>query len=141
MKRVWNVTDDPRTDIRPCSLMIFQKSVAPGRYVNVPDARLAKAKKIYKDSEAGLVYIGDQLPEGYLRAKETIHLKVPEGHARAHGPLTPIEVERAVASLSPKGFENPSPKDEPPEEKEDSKSKKSSKYSFKKKGEDKGDKD
>lgn len=139
MKRVWNVSDDPRRkDVQPRTLMIFQKSVAPGRYVNVPDARLAKAKKIYQDVEAGLVHIGDQLPEGYLRAKETIHLKVPEGHARAHGPLTSVEVDRAMAPIA-----EAKPEEKKEESKDDSKSSygKKSKYSSKKKDEDKVDED
>jgi hypothetical protein len=86
-QKVWNVSDDPSTDVAARTIMVFGKSVPPGRFVWAEDSRLARAHKIKKDIENGLLYVGALPPKSYLDSKgRKKHLSLPKGHKRAHGP-------------------------------------------------------
>lgn len=83
--RVWNITDDPRRkDIAGVQLMILQKLVKPGAFVTLPDSETGGAK-LLEDQKRGLIWIGDQLPAGYLKAKNAKKVVLKEGVKRAHG--------------------------------------------------------
>jgi hypothetical protein len=86
-QKVWNISDDPSTPVPARTLMVLGKTVLPGRFIYVDDKRLARAHKVRKDVEAGLLFIGPKLPAAYLASKQSkVHLKMPAGHKRAHGP-------------------------------------------------------
>jgi len=85
MQKVWNITDGPRYRGAARTIMLFGKTVPPGRYVLVPEARLARAHKLVKDIDAGMVHVGD-LPGWYLASKKPPRVPFPIGHSRAHGP-------------------------------------------------------
>lgn len=92
-QKVWNVSDDPSTAVPARTIMVLGKAVLPGRFIYVDDKRLARAHKVKKDVEAGLLFVGAKLPASYLASKQSkIHLKMPAGHKRAHGPSKPAKV-------------------------------------------------
>src|SRR5512137_3089792 len=70
--RIWNVTDDARTDVTAHTRMVLGKVVKPGRSVLVDASRLEGATKIAKDVKAGHLYIGDTLPAEYLSQKKPV---------------------------------------------------------------------
>ncbi|NNL48481.1 MAG: hypothetical protein HKO76_08960 [Acidimicrobiia bacterium] len=86
-QKVWNVSDDPGTPVAARTIMVLGKAVPPGRYIWVDEDRLKRAAKVKKAAEDGLLFIGEKLPKAYLDSKMVkVHLKMPTGHARAHGP-------------------------------------------------------
>ena len=96
-QKVWNVSDDPSTEVPARTIMVLGRAVLPGRFIYVDDKRLARAHKVKKDVEAGLLFIGAKLPAAYLATKKTkVHLKMPAGHKRAHGP--PPKAKKAPKS-------------------------------------------
>jgi hypothetical protein len=98
MQKVWNITDHPGSEVAPSTLMLFGKRVLPGRYVKVEDAQLKNAHKTAKDVKAGLIHIGDKLPDTYTAAKGMVHARLPQGHARAHG--APVKAKAAKVVVS-----------------------------------------
>jgi hypothetical protein len=70
--RVWNITDDSRTDVVSHTRMVLGKVVKPGRSVMVDQQRLQSATKTLKEISAGLLYVGDVLPAEYLTQKKPI---------------------------------------------------------------------
>jgi hypothetical protein len=82
MAKVWNITGGPGSESPPTVLMLLGKRVLPGRYTKVEASQLKNAHKIKKDVEAGLVFIGDKLPESHAAP---VHARLPVGHARSHG--------------------------------------------------------
>jgi hypothetical protein len=110
-QKVWNVSDDPSTAVPARTIMVLGKTVLPGRFIYVDDKRLARAHKVKKDVEAGLLFVGPKLPAAYLASKQSkIHLKMPAGHKRAHGPDKPAKV---VAKPAVKAAAKPAPKPAP----------------------------
>lgn len=106
-QKVWNVSDDPSTAVPARIVMVLGKAVLPGRFIYVDDRRLARAHKVKKDVEEGLLFIGAKLPSAYLASKQSkIHLKMPAGHKRAHGPDKPV---KPTAKQAPKPAK-PAPK-------------------------------
>lgn len=90
MKKVWNITDHPRTGVTPHALVLFGKRVIPGRYVKVEDAQLKGAHKLQKDIDAGLVYVGEKPPTDYATLHNPPRATLPKGHVRSHGPGAPV---------------------------------------------------
>ena len=92
--KVWNVTDGPGFKGRARALMLFGKTVAPGRYVDVKGEQLKNAHKIQKDVAAGMVYIGNTLPDSYAATRAKTKPRFPTKAVRAHG-------EHVVAKAKP----------------------------------------
>lgn len=99
-QKVWNISDDPSTAVPARTIMVLGKAVMPGRFIYVDDKRLGRAHKVKKDAAEGLLFIGPKLPAAYLASKQSkVHLKVPAGHKRAHGP---DKVAKTVAKAAAK---------------------------------------
>lgn len=96
--RIWNVSDDPKTEAKSQSLLLFGKLVPPGRFVEVDEADLVNAHKLKKQQELGHVYVGKQLPPKYLKSMNPPRAKLPEGIARAHG-KAPVDVIAAEGQV------------------------------------------
>lgn len=97
MAKIWNITDHPKTDAPGVTWMVLGRSVKPGRFVRIPDARLVRAHKVQKDVEAGNLYIGEQPPPDYVKAKKPPRATLEAGVARSHGEV-PTE---AIAAEAP----------------------------------------
>lgn len=82
MKKVWNITDHPKSKVPASVLMLFGKRVLPGRYVKVEDSQLKNAHKIQKDAAAGLVFVGDKPPADYAAKKTPARARLPKDHVR-----------------------------------------------------------
>lgn len=90
LTRIWNITDDVNPNVKPQNIMVLGTLLKPGRSVQVDEKALVKAHKVKKDRDAGLLFIGKNLPSSYLRAKAPARAKLPAGVAQAHAPvLTP----------------------------------------------------
>lgn len=129
MEKVWNLTDDPRTEGPGITMMLFGKSVLPGRCVKVPEDMVKASKKIQVDIDAGRVAVGRRPPQGYLDAKAPPKAVRPAGSEVNHKPTTDAPVEEVKESPKPEP-KKPSvkveePSDEPAEDnsEEDSKEK------------------
>jgi len=110
-QKVWNVSDDPSTEVPARTLMVLGKTVLPGRFIYVDDKRLARAHKVKKDVEAGLLFVGPRLPANYLASKQSkVHLKMPAGHKRAHGPDKVAPKVKAAKPAKPAPEAPPPPK-------------------------------
>lgn len=113
MVRVWNVTDDARTAVVPHTRMVLGKVIKPGRSVLVDAERLDRATKVKKEVVAGLLFIGEKLPAGYVSQKKppraTVDARVvdsrgkPTGEkvkvASGHGAATASTEKKVVVSL------------------------------------------
>lgn len=101
-QKVWNISDDPSTPVPARTLMVLGKTVLPGRFIYVDEKRLTRAHKVKKDVEAGLLFVGAKLPAAYLTSKQSkIHLKMPAGHKRAHGPDKVVKtMSKAAAKVT-----------------------------------------
>lgn len=86
MARIWNITDHPGTAHTPRVMMVLGRSIRPGKSINVPDERLAHAKKVQKAVVAKKLAIGSKPPASYLVAKNLTRLEMPAGAKRSHGP-------------------------------------------------------
>ena len=121
--RIWNITDDPANDHSPRGLMVFGRSVPPGRYVLVDTARLEGAHKLNKDVDNGLVYVGSR--PSYVAARQMPRLTLPEGVNRAHhsvsapsepthvalyGSDKPVVLDSSSTSVEDVSIEPPAPK-------------------------------
>ena len=100
MKKVWNITDDPRTDVPASILMLFGRQVPPGQYISVQDAELVNCHKLDGAIASKMVAIGDKPPADYLAAKSPLHLNLKDGHSRAHGIGLSSAVQDAEVSSS-----------------------------------------
>jgi hypothetical protein len=69
MKRVWNITDDANSKVKPHNRMVLGKILKPGQAVQVDEARLARAHKVHKDEAAGYLHIGPRPPASYQAVK------------------------------------------------------------------------
>lgn len=96
LESVWNITDDPRSEHTPVSMMVLGRNLKPGQRVQVDSGRLATAHKVHKDKDAGLLYIGNRPPADYLTAKNPPRVKLDPKLARAHG-RPPISAVAAAA--------------------------------------------
>jgi len=80
MTRVWNITNDPSTDVPAQNLVVLGKLLKPGQSMQVDEARLKYAHKTKKDIEAKLLAVG-KAPPSYLAT--AVMAKLPEGMARS----------------------------------------------------------
>ena len=83
--RIWNVTDDPATDLVPRILTVFGVAVSPGRFILVDSGRLEGAHKLKKDEEAGLVFIGHQPAYKVPKVRLTLPKEVNRAHHQEGG--------------------------------------------------------
>jgi len=97
MAKIWNITDHPRTDAPGVTWMVLGRAIKPGRFVRIPDERLTHAHKVHKDVEAGNLYIGEQPPPDYVKAKKPPRVVLDKGVIRSHGAV-PAEAIAAEAS-------------------------------------------
>lgn len=81
MTRVWNVSNDPSTDVVPQNLMVRGKLLRPGQSMQVDEASLKNAHKTKKDIEAKLLAVGRATPS-YLAAvgKAMLPAEMARGH-------------------------------------------------------------
>jgi hypothetical protein len=115
MTRVWNVTNNPSTDVKSQNLLVLGKVLQPGQSVQVDEEQLKLAHKIHAAVEAKLLYVGKDAP-GYL-ARAT-RATLPVGMARSHGagvppPVAPVS---ALAAESKVVAKEPSAEEEKPSE-------------------------
>jgi hypothetical protein len=68
--RVWNITDDSRTEVPPHNRMVLGKTIKPGRSVLVDEDRLRMASKVQKEVTMGYLHVGNQLPKSYSAQKQ-----------------------------------------------------------------------
>lgn len=98
--KVWNITDDPRSEHLMEPLVLFGKKVAPGKSVVVPDAVWAKALKSLKAEKEGFLFAGDKLPAEYLVATGRMKAKFAKGGVRTHG-ITPGTMAKLGPAVKP----------------------------------------
>ena len=106
MKKIWNITDHPETEVETRVVVVFGQKILPGGYIRVEDEQLVNAHKLEKDIAAGLVSVGDEPPAGYLIAKGVMPAATVKSRVQVHGEsLTPaIEPPKFV---KPKAEEGP----------------------------------
>jgi hypothetical protein len=118
MVRVWNITDGGRSGAHPHNRMILGKAVKPGQAVQVDEARLMIAKKVHKDVESGILYVGPRPPAWYLKVKKPPKavldgrrvdasgkaagkkVVVAKGHARVPAEAIAADSEKAIKDIS-----------------------------------------
>jgi hypothetical protein len=86
--RIWNVTDDPNTEVPAQPVVEFGKTIMPGRFITVDEALLATAHKLQDDVANKLVCVGKNPPVSYMTAKVVVNAKLPKGVGRAHGQVS-----------------------------------------------------
>jgi hypothetical protein len=110
MTRVWNVTNDPSTDVLAQNLMVLGKLLKPGQSMQVEEASLKTAHKVTKDVGLKLLAVG-KTPPSYLVAG--VKATLPVTVARAHGEV-PVE---AIAADAPAAVEDKLSEEKPEETK------------------------
>jgi len=91
--KVWNISDHPETDVEAQNLFLYGRSVAPGRFVRVPDEALKNPRKLMKEVAAGLAHLGETPPEDYLKARKPPKAEKPLNGVFAHGALLETKAE------------------------------------------------
>lgn len=99
MTRIWNVSDDERTNVRPQTVMVLGKPLKPGKYVKVDEALLKRAHKVKKDVGNKLLFIGLSAPKAYADKKNPPRAKLPKSVNRAHGLTHAAISEEAVKKV------------------------------------------
>lgn len=107
LTRVWNVTDDPATDVDVQNVVCLGQLLMPGRSMQVEEENVVEDRKVQKDVADGYLYIGNE-PPAYLSVPR---VTLPKGTLRGHGehalpppPEPEPEVKAAPAKAGkPKG--------------------------------------
>lgn len=85
MSKLWNVSDDPKSDVRPRAMLMMGSLVKPGEFVEVPDYRIAAAKRM---SQKPGIFFGDDLPRSYKYGKGSFvaePISATKGHVAPKG--------------------------------------------------------
>jgi hypothetical protein len=96
MTRIWNVTDDPSTDVVAQKVVVLGKEIMPGRFIQVDEAVLEHAHKLKVEIEQKHVYIGKNPPAQYASVKKPAKAGLNPLIARSHGEV-PMEAIKAAA--------------------------------------------
>lgn len=100
MTRLWNITDDPNTEMPPQNLVVLGKLLKPGQSMQVDEVALKKAHKTQKNIQDKLLAVGKATP-GYLKAatRASLPAELPRGHGAAPVPVpTPVPAPALVPS-------------------------------------------
>lgn len=96
MTRIWNVTDDPSTDVVAQKVVVLGKEIMPGRFIQVDEAVLERAHKLQAEIDQKHVYIGKNPPGRYAAIKKPAKAGLNVMIARSHGEV-PVEAIKAAA--------------------------------------------
>ena len=100
--RIWNVTDDPSTDVVAQKVVVLGKEILPGRFIQVDEAVLERAHKLKGEIDLKLVYVGKNPPARYLAGKKPVKAVLDAEIARSHGGAdtkdNKVEAVRVVAA-------------------------------------------
>ena len=99
MTRIWNVTDDPSTDVVAQKLVVMGKEIMPGRFIQVDEALLERAHKLKNEIARKLVYVGKNPPGRYAAVKNPVKATLDASIARSHGGVE-AEVAKTVVVVA-----------------------------------------
>jgi hypothetical protein len=118
--RVWNISDDPTTEVPPTHIVVLGKDLAPGQFVQVDDSRLKNAHKLKKSVQRKQLWVGMTPPVHYQAFKNTT--RPPKAvlgaiHVQPLSPVLKSTVDTPVTTDEPPAAEPPTLEDlEKPEE-------------------------
>lgn len=118
--RIWNVTNDPETDLAPQNLVVLGKLLKPGQSVEVDETYLQSSHKLKSETDAKFLAIGKQPPAYLARPRASM----PKGSVRAHGEVKDVAAgaDKVEEMLSVSSQPEPKPEAEPVQEEKDSSS-------------------
>lgn len=109
MTRIWNITDDASSDVKPQNLVLFGHCVHPGKFLVIDESQLVGARKVEKAVKEKLLYVGKKLPSSYSQARTPSRAKLV-GEVKGHPDLSKLAAE---AKKKPAPKPKSGPKTEP----------------------------
>lgn len=70
--RIWNVTNDPSTDVKAQNLLVMGKLLLPGKYMQLDEARLKQAHALQKDIDRKYLLVSKNPPAYLEKASKSV---------------------------------------------------------------------
>ena len=100
MTRIWNITDDPNTDVPAQPVVVLGKTIMPGRFAAVDSSLLTNAHKLKEDIANKLVFVGKNPPVTYVQTKSPAKATLDPKVNRSHGALAAVAVTPVAAPVA-----------------------------------------